>query len=85
MCSRSAADRFLNSGVSCATNAIPSRAGGEPAGNPPSTDTWPALGVASPTARFSNVDFPAPFGPTSATTCPPGIANVQSRSAVVEP
>jgi len=85
MCSRSAAERFLNSGVSCATNAIPSSAGAEPARSPPSTVTSPALGAASPTERLSKVDFPAPFGPTSATTCPSGIASVQSRNAVAEP
>ena len=82
---RSAAERFLNSGVSCATNAIPSSAGREPAEYPPSTVTSPALGAASPTARFSKVVFPAPFGPTSATTCSAGIASVQSCSALVEP
>ena len=85
MCSMSAADRFLYSGVSWATNAMPSSAAGDPAGLPPSTVTTPALGAARPTARFSSVVLPAPFGPTSAATCPAGIASVQSRSAQVPP
>src|SRR5207248_2388051 len=62
--------RFLYSGVSWATNAMPSSAAGDPAGRPPSTVTIPAVGSARPTARFSSVVLPAPFGPTSAVTCP---------------
>ena len=45
----------------------------------------PADGAARPTARFSSVVLPAPFGPTSAATCPAGIASVHSRSAHVPP
>ena len=81
----SAADRFLYSGVSWATNAMPSSAAGDPAGLPPSTVTVPAVGAARPTARFSRVVLPAPFGPTSAATCPAGIASAHSRSAQVLP
>jgi hypothetical protein len=36
-------------------------------------------------ARFSSVVLPAPFGPTSAATCPAGIASEQSRNAQVLP
>jgi hypothetical protein len=81
----SATDRFLYSGVSWATNAMPSSAAGDPAGRPPSTVTAPADGAARPTARFSSVVLPAPFGPTSAATRPAGIASVHSRSAHVPP
>src|SRR5216684_2845410 len=79
----SATDKFLYTGVSCATNAMPSSAAGDPAGRPPSTVTLPADGSARPTARFSSVVLPAPFGPTSAVTCPAGTASVHSRSAQV--
>src|SRR5580704_3999018 len=81
----SATGRFLYSGVSCATNAIPSSAAGDPAGLPPSTVTDPADGADRPTARFSSVLLPAPFGPTRAATCPAGTASVHSRSAHVRP
>jgi len=64
----SAAGKFLYSGVSCATNAMPSSAAGDPGVRPPSTVTVPAVGAAKPTARFSSVVLPAPFGPTSAAT-----------------
>src|ERR1700722_4992724 len=79
----SATDRFLYSGVSCATNATPSSAAGDPARRPPSTVTSPADGTDRPTARFSSVLLPAPFGPTSATTRPAGTSSVHSRSAQV--
>src|SRR5690349_14595344 len=79
----SATGRFLYSGVSWAPNAIPSTAPGVPAGRPPSTVTLPADGSARPTARFSSVVLPAPFGPTSAVTCPAGTFTVHSRSAQV--
>src|SRR5580658_4895761 len=64
---------------------MPSSAAGDPAGRPPSTVTTPADGAARPTARFSRVVLPAPFGPTSAVTCPAGMASVHSRSAQVLP
>ena len=35
----------------------------------------------SPTARFKSVVFPAPFGPTSPTTCPEGTSRLQSVRA----
>ena len=81
----SATDRFLYTGVSWATNAIPSSAVGDPAAWPPSTVTAPADGTDRPTARFSSVLLPAPFGPTSAATRPAGISSVHSRSAQVPP
>ena len=81
----SATDRVLYSGVSWATNAIPSSAAGDPARRPPSTVTAPADGAVRPTARFSSVLLPAPFGPTSAVTRPAGISSVHSRSAQVPP
>ena len=37
---------------------------------PPSTSIVPAVGASIPTARFSSVLLPAPFGPTSPTTRP---------------
>src|SRR3984885_8264885 len=64
---------------------MPSSAAGDPAGTPPSTVTAPAVGSARPAARFSSVVLPAPFGPTSAATCPAGIATVHSRRAQVRP
>ena len=81
----SATDRFLYSGVSWATNAMPSSAAGDPARRPPSTVTAPADGAVRPTARFSSVLLPAPFGPTSAVTRPAGISSVHSRRAQVPP
>jgi hypothetical protein len=80
-----AADKFLYSGVFWATNAMPSSAAADPAGLPPSTVRLPAVGAARPTARFSKVVLPAPFGPTSAATCPAGIARLHSRRAQVLP
>jgi hypothetical protein len=41
----------------------------------------PAVGVISPTARCSRVVLPAPFGPTSPTTRPAGMARVHSDKA----
>src|SRR5580693_3082253 len=64
---------------------MPSSAARDPAARPPSTVTPPADGVDRPTARFSSVVLPAPFGPTSAATCPAGIASEHSRSAHVLP
>src|SRR5580698_865657 len=81
----SATDRFLYSGASCATNAMQSSATRDPGARPPSTVTPPADGAARPTARFSSVVLPAPFGPASAATCPAGTASVHSRSAQVPP
>src|SRR6266516_3602310 len=40
-----------------------------------------AVSAVRPTDMCSSVVLPAPFGPTSAATRPPGIASVQSRSA----
>src|ERR1700733_455455 len=81
----SATDRFLYSGVSWATNAMPSSAAGDPAGSPSSTVTAPADGTVRPTVRFRSVVLPAPFGPTSAVTWPAGTSRVHSRSAHVPP
>src|SRR5580700_4095346 len=64
---------------------MPSSAAGDPAGLPPSTVTDPADAADRPTARFSSVLLPAPFGPTRAATCPAGTASVHSRSAHVRP
>ena len=47
----------------------------------PRTSIDPAVGSSSPAARLSSVDLPAPFGPTSPTTCPRGNRSVQSSSA----
>jgi hypothetical protein len=81
----SATDRFAYSGASWATNAMPSSASGDPGRVPPRTVTAPAVGAVRPTARFSKVLLPAPFGPTSAATWPSGMASVHSRSAHVLP
>ena len=64
----STTDRFLYSGVSWATNAMPSSATGDPGGRPPSTVTPTTDGTARPAARLNNVVLPDPFGPTSAAT-----------------
>src|SRR5580700_8727835 len=64
---------------------MPSSAAGDPAGLPPSTVTDPADAADRPTARFSSVLLPAPFGPTRAATRPAGTASVHSRSAHVRP
>jgi len=62
-----------------ATNAIRGSASGDPAGHRPARDD-PAVGW--PGRRpCSASGLARPFGPTSAATCPPGIASVQSRSA----
>ena len=52
---------------------------------PPRTVIDPALGCRSPTARWSSVVLPAPFGPTSPTTLPAGIASVHSRERPLRP
>jgi hypothetical protein len=54
-------------------------------GLPPSTEIDPALGCKRPTERWSSLVFPAPFGPTSPTTLPDGIARVHSESAHLRP
>jgi hypothetical protein len=81
----SVTDRFLYSGASWATNAMPPRAAGDPGSALPRTVRVPAVGAARPTAMFSRVVLPAPFGPTRAATWPPGMASVHSRSAQVPP
>src|ERR1017187_4772665 len=48
---------------------------------PPRTSIVPDVGTSMPTARFSRVVFPAPFGPTSPTMCPAGMLSVQSVRA----
>ena len=46
-------------------------------------NTWivPAVGVISPTSTRSVVVLPAPFGPSSPTTCPRSTRNVTSSTA----
>ncbi len=51
-------------------------------GAPPSTETVPRVGLASPASIRSSVVLPAPFGPTSAETRPSGTVTVQSVSAL---
>src|SRR5258708_23974378 len=79
----SATDRFLYSGVSWATNAMPSSGAGDRAGRPPSTVTPPADGAARPTARCSSVVLPAPFGPISAATWQPQVTAAAARFAAL--
>ena len=57
------------------------RLAGPVAGGAPRTSIVPSVGSSKPTARLSNVDLPAPFGPTSPTTRPAGMLNEQSVSA----
>src|SRR3954468_22218452 len=47
----------------------------------PSTWTVPACGRSRPASTRSSVDFPAPFGPSTASSDPAGTAAVTSRSA----
>jgi hypothetical protein len=78
-------DRFLYTGASWATNATLFRAFGAPAGQSPKTVTSPDVGTARPATMFMRVDFPAPFGPTSAARLPSGMRSVQSISAQDRP
>jgi hypothetical protein len=41
----------------------------------------PVVGRSRPAASSRNVVLPAPFGPTSPTTCPAGTVSVHSASA----
>src|ERR1700683_4140202 len=68
-------DRPAYTGVSWATN--PTLASCVPGGAP---STWidPADGDSIPVTRFSNVDLPAPFGPTSPVMAPAGAGSVHS-------
>ena len=50
----------------------------------PSTRTLPAEGLSSPAIRWSSVDFPAPFGPSSPVTPEPS-ANEMSLTATTLP
>src|SRR5450759_126399 len=43
---------------------------GLPVTSLPSSSTRPPISRATPRIAFSSVLFPAPFGPTTATTCP---------------
>ena len=54
-------------------------------GRPPRTEIDPALGCRRPTESWSSVVLPAPFGPTSPTTLPAGMASVHSESAHLWP
>lgn len=67
--------------MSCATYPTLASCSGPAAGRSPSTRMLPAVGASWPTARFSSVLLPAPFGPTSPTTRPAGMSSVQSDSA----
>ncbi len=46
---------------------------------------YPADGSIIPTNVLSNVDLPAPFGPTIPTNAPDGTANVTSLRTVFSP
>src|SRR5580765_328624 len=71
--------------MSWATNAMASKADGEPTGTPPSTVTSPEVGVVRPTTMLSRVVLPAPLGPTRATMWPAGIDRVHFRNAQAPP
>ncbi len=60
------------------------RAAGDPAGAP-QTSTLPALARTSPQAIFTSVDLPAPFGPSSPTSCPSSTSRSTPESAVTRP
>ena len=55
------------------------------AGVIPKTDTSPASGVPRPSSRSTVVDLPAPFGPSSATVCPRGMARSTPSTACTSP
>ena len=54
-------------------------------GSVPSTRTLPCSGVASPTIISMAVDFPAPFGPSSATISPGRISRSSPSRARTSP
>src|SRR5688572_62254 len=54
-------------------------------GAAPNTSIEPLVGERRPAASWSNVVFPAPFGPTSPMTLFSGSFRSQSRSAVNDP
>ena len=62
-----------------------SRWGGQPVASTPSTSTRPDDGLSSPDATRSSVVFPAPLGPSSATTALSGTTRFTSRNTVCEP
>ena len=60
-------------------------AGGGVRGSLPKMRTLPVVGEASPSMRRTAVVFPAPLGPSSATTSPGWRDSERPSSAVVEP
>ena len=60
-------------------------ASGAPAGSAPSTRTSPASAVAKPVQTSTVVDFPAPFGPSRASTEAGASVRSSPSTAVTEP
>ena len=60
------------------------RAAREPA-RVPQTSAAPPVGRTSPTAIFTSVDFPAPFGPSSPTSSPSPTERSTPESASMRP
>ena len=54
-------------------------------GAPPKSRASPALGRVSPVSRLTAVVLPAPFGPSSAVTCPGWSDSDTSVSAATRP
>ena len=69
---------------SCGVTPIAARDGGE-RGSPPNSSARPASGRLRPRRIESAVVFPAPFGPSSATTSPASIARSTESRAVRPP
>ena len=67
------------------TPAWDRRCGGQPVASTPSMRIRPAEGRSSPDATRSSVVFPAPFGPSRATTALSGTTRLTSRSTVCDP
>src|SRR5689334_3054942 len=49
----------------------------------PNTATWPESGLVSPSIRRTAVVFPAPFGPSTASSSPARTFKFTSRKAVI--
>src|SRR5438067_434392 len=79
----SSTDNRPNSRRPSGTSAIPARTttcAGFPATGDPSRATVPEVGRSRPAMHLSNVDLPAPFAPTSATSSPAETDNETPRS-----
>jgi hypothetical protein len=72
--------------VVCRTSPILDRQARPPVrGSAPSTWTVPAVGARNPSRISIVVVLPAPFGPSSAVTCPEATSKLTSCTAVNRP